>query len=138
MTFDTLTYARKLQDAGLPEAQAAAQAEALRDAFREQEHTLATKADLAELRADFSELRADFSELRADVRTDVQSMRTAFAQMDSRFAQMETHFAQMDSRFAQMDSRMAQLETRLMRWMLAGAGVGGLAGGLVAAVAKMF
>jgi uncharacterized protein YhaN len=124
MTFDTLTYARKLQDAGVPEAQAAAQAEALRDAFREQEGTLATKADLAEL-------RADFAELRADVRTDIQSMLTALAQLDTRFAQMDT-------RFAQMDTRMAQLEARLMRWMLAGAGVGGLAGGLVAAVAKIF
>jgi uncharacterized protein YhaN len=124
MTFDTLTYARKLQDAGVPEAQAAAQATALRDAFREQEATLATKADLAEL-------RADFAELRADVRTDVQSMRTAVTQLDARFAQMDTRFAQMDTRFAQM-------EARLMRWMLAGAGVGGLAGGLVAAVAKIF
>ena len=124
MTFDTLTYARKLQDSGVPEAQAAAQATALRDAFREQEATLATKADLAEL-------RADFAELRADVRTDVQSMRTAVTQLDARFAQMDTRFAQMDTRFAQM-------EARLMRWMLAGAGVGGLAGGLVAAVAKIF
>jgi phage shock protein A len=131
MTFDTLTYARKLQDAGVPEAQAAAQATALRDAFREQEATLATKADLAEL-------RADFAELRADVRTDVQSMRTAVTQLDARFAQMDTRFAQMDTSFAQMDTRFAQMEARLMRWMLAGAGVGGLAGGLVAAVAKIF
>lgn len=69
MTFDTLTYARKLQDAGVPEAQAAARAAALRDAFREQEGTLATKAD--------------FAELRADVRTDIQSMRTAVTQLDT-------------------------------------------------------
>ncbi len=45
---------------------------------------------------------------------------------------------QIDSRFAQMETGMARLETRLMRWMLAGAGIGGLAGGLVAAIAKIF
>ena len=104
MTFDTLTYARKLQDAGVPEAQAAAQAATICETFREQEGTLAMKADLAEL-------RTDFAELRADVRTDVQSMRTAVTQLDARFAQMDTRFAQM--------------EARLMRWMLAGAGCRG-------------
>lgn len=90
--------------------QAAAQAAALRDAFREQEGTLATKADLAELRADLC--------------TDVQSMRTVVTQLDARFAQMDMRFAQMDA--------------RLMHWMLAGASVGGISGGLVAAGAKIF
>jgi hypothetical protein len=33
---------------------------------------------------------------------------------------------------------MAQLEMRLMRWMLVAAGLGGVVGGLIAAVARLF
>lgn len=101
MPFDALGYAQKRQEAGVPREHATAQASYLRDAFVEQERTLATKIDLAELRVDFGglrgELRADFAELRADfeglrgelradfeglrseVRTEIQSVRTEMA-----------------------------------------------------------
>ena len=46
VAFDTLTYARKLREAGVPQAQAAAHAEALGATVTE---TLATKQDLREL-----------------------------------------------------------------------------------------
>ena len=46
MAFDTLTYARKLRDAGVPQEQAEAHAEALGATVTE---TLATKQDLREL-----------------------------------------------------------------------------------------
>jgi len=45
-TFDTLTYAKKLREAGFSERQAEAQAEALRAVV---EDNLATKRDLKEL-----------------------------------------------------------------------------------------
>ena len=45
-TFDTLHYAKKLQEAGVPTAQAEAQAEALAEII---ESELATKRDLKEL-----------------------------------------------------------------------------------------
>ncbi|ETX08209.1 MAG: hypothetical protein ETSY2_06745, partial [Candidatus Entotheonella gemina] len=69
--FDALTYVQRLQDGGISQSDATAHAEALRDAFREQESHLATKNDVAELRADFAELRADFVELRAEVKTEI-------------------------------------------------------------------
>lgn len=86
-TFDALTYAQRLQAGGISQADATVHAEALRDAFREQESNLATKADLAELRADFAELRADvrtevaelrteIAELRTEVRTEIAELRT--------------------------------------------------------------
>jgi ApbE superfamily uncharacterized protein (UPF0280 family) len=60
-TFDTLAYAKKLRDAGIPEPQAEAQATALADAlattlaqFKNEMHIdeLATRRDLAELKVD--------------------------------------------------------------------------------------
>ena len=72
---------------------------------------LATKSDIAELRSEFSELRAEFSDLRAE-----------FSRLEAKFSQLEAHFA--------------KLEARLMRWMLAGAALGGLVGGLAAGFLK--
>lgn len=54
LTFDTLAYAKRLRDAGMPEPQAEAQATALADALKGSAADLATKADLKEL-----ELRLD-------------------------------------------------------------------------------
>ena len=72
---------------------------------------LATKSDVAEARSEFSELRAEFSDLRAE-----------FSRLEAKFSQFEAHFA--------------KLEARLMRWMLAGAALGGLVGGLAAGFLK--
>lgn len=72
---------------------------------------LATKSDVAAVRSEFSELRAEFSDLRAE-----------FSRLEAKFSQLEAHFA--------------KLEARLMRWMLAGAALGGLVGGLAAGLLK--
>ncbi len=39
---------------------------------------------------------------------------------------------------ADLTTSMAQMELRLTRWMLVAAGIGGLVGGLVAAISKIF
>lgn len=54
--FDTLTFARRLREAGFSEAQAEGLAEAFRDASME---ALATKPDIGQLRHDMELLRAD-------------------------------------------------------------------------------
>ena len=51
MTFDTLSYARRLKQAGLPEAQAEAIADATRELVVQD---FATKSDIAALRAEIS------------------------------------------------------------------------------------
>ena len=58
-TFDTLGYFEKLKAAGVPEAQAKAHADAMREVI---EDRLATKRDLADLR---NELNGDMRELEA-------------------------------------------------------------------------
>jgi hypothetical protein len=61
MTFDTLSYARRLKQAGVPEAQA----EAMADATRELVVTdIASKADVAALK---TELKADIAAVKAEV-----------------------------------------------------------------------
>jgi hypothetical protein len=78
-TFDTLTYARKLQAAGFTPQQAEAQAEALRAVVEE---NLATKQDLKELEArllhSIELVRHDVELVRHDVelvRRDVEITR---------------------------------------------------------------
>src|SRR3954464_15410985 len=60
MSFDTLSYARRLKQAGLPEAQAEAIADATRELVVQE---VATKADIAALKGDLAALKA---ELKAD------------------------------------------------------------------------
>ncbi|MDH3604628.1 MAG: hypothetical protein OEU26_33900 [Candidatus Tectomicrobia bacterium] len=129
MAFNALAYAQELEHAGVPQAQATAQAQALHRAFEEQKSELATKGDLAELRADFAELRAEtrtgLIELRAELHSEVSALRQDMTQLDSK---LTSQMAQSEGR---MTSQIAQLETRLTRWMLIAAGVGGgIAGGL--------
>ena len=49
ITFDTLKFAKRLKESGIPPEQAEAQAEALADAFETSSKEVATKADLREL-----------------------------------------------------------------------------------------
>lgn len=66
--FDTLKYAEALKTAGVPEAQAKAQAEALADVLRQGGQNLVTKADLkAELAELKAELKADIAKLQTDI-----------------------------------------------------------------------
>jgi len=66
ITFDTLKYVERLRDAGLPEAHAKAEAEALREALGElvELRSLATKEDITALRAD---VQTSIAESKADI-----------------------------------------------------------------------
>src|SRR3954452_16801410 len=81
MTFDTLSYARRLKQAGLPEAQAEAIADATRELVVQD---VATKADIAALKADVAAVRA---ELKADIavlRSDMAALRSYMAALEQR------------------------------------------------------
>jgi hypothetical protein len=71
MTFDTLSYARRLRQAGVPEQQAEAMADATRELVVQD---VATKADLAGIE---QRLRADAAALeqRLTAAMDAQSLR---------------------------------------------------------------
>jgi hypothetical protein len=58
MAFDTLSYARRLKAAGMPEAQAEAVADATRELVISD---FATKADILALRAEIAAVRSDLT-----------------------------------------------------------------------------
>jgi len=114
--FDTLQYARKLKAAGVPDGQAAAQAEIMGEAFLLNMDALVTK--------DY--LDAKFAEQDARIDTRFVEVGARFATVDTRFDRMEERIeAQMDVRFAEQDGRMdirfAEIDGkfRLVAWMLA-------------------
>lgn len=67
-TFDTLTYATKLEEAGVPRQQAKVQADTMRDFVVAQDESLrkelATKGDLREIEL---RLQAEIEKVRAEV-----------------------------------------------------------------------
>lgn len=71
--FDTLAYAKRLRDAGVPESQAEAHAEALRQITADQ---LATKTDIALLQRDLKELELRLEARFADVGRAIEAMKT--------------------------------------------------------------
>ncbi|MGD9614044.1 MAG: hypothetical protein AB7H90_12545 [Alphaproteobacteria bacterium] len=71
MAFDTLTYARKLKQAGVPEAQAEAMADATRELL---DSEFATKADIAGLKSEIALLRNETASLEQRLRADITAL----------------------------------------------------------------
>ncbi len=78
VAFDTLTYAKKLRDAGFTQEQAEVQAHALADIVEER---LATKQDIATLHHAIKELetslRHDMKELETSLKRDIKELETS-------------------------------------------------------------
>lgn len=70
-TFDTLTYAKRLQGAGFTPQQAEAQAEGLRAVVDE---NLATKQDIESVRLEIELVRRDMKEIESNLRHDMKEM----------------------------------------------------------------
>ena len=73
--FDTLTAARRMEEAGMKREQAEAVAEAVRSAAKADLEHLATKADLAAVKA---EIKADIAALRAELKADIAALKAEF------------------------------------------------------------
>src|SRR5579872_6079504 len=69
--FDTLAYCKRLKNAGVPEAQAEAHAEALAETV---DKNLATKQDIKTLKHDIKELRHDIKTLEKNAKRDIREM----------------------------------------------------------------
>jgi len=67
-TFDTLMYAKKLREAGVPEKQAEVQAEALKEVI---EDNLATKTDLVSMR---EKIEVQIKELETKLETKIKEL----------------------------------------------------------------
>lgn len=66
VTFDTLKFVKELENAGMPQQQAEAQAKALANVLSESlDTTLATKADMLDVK---SELKGDILEVKSELK----------------------------------------------------------------------
>jgi len=94
---DTLDYAKKLEAAGVPKAQAELQATALNDALA---GAVASRSDLSNLA---QRIDGNFASLQA-------KMDGRFQDVDARF---DTMLANIDARFQSVDVKLAHLASRL-------------------------
>jgi hypothetical protein len=97
---DTLDYARKLEAAGVPKAQAELQASALNDALAS---SVASSSDLSNLE---QAIDGRFASLQAKI--DAR-----FQQVDARFDNVDARFDHVDARFDHVDLKLAHLESRV-------------------------
>jgi hypothetical protein len=113
IAFDTLKFARRLKEVGVPEAQAEAQAELMAEAFVFNMDALVTRDYLDQcLDARFAEHEARF-EARLMAKMDAR-----FAAQEARF---EARFQAIEARLHNHDLQFAEIrgELKLHRWILA-------------------
>jgi hypothetical protein len=130
MALDTLSYAKKLQQAGVSEQQAEAHAAALWEAI---EATLATKQDLTVMRQALEQeiqlVRQDLALTRQSLDQEIQLVRQEMREMETRLigridAQGAHLEGRIDAQGARLDGRINALEAkfegkfRLLYWML--------------------
>ena len=123
LAFDTLAYSKRLQEAGVPSAQAEAHAIAQADFLTH--HLLsavATKTDLAELKTelktDLAELKTDLAELKTELKTDLAELKADMA-TKADLAELKTDMVTK----AELKADMAEMETRLTMRMLLMVGI---------------
>ncbi len=137
--FDTLAYAKKLQQAGVTPEQAEVQAEALKDVIEGQAVTLATKQDLDQavfmLHQDFERLadstQQDGQRLEAKIdQTAAASKRDSEALTEStqqEFQRLDTKIDQLGEKTEadiarcanELRKEMAEMKVDIIKWNLA-------------------
>ena len=131
-TFDTLHAAKTLTQAGFAPPQAEAITDTIRAAFTD---SVATKADIAELRADMAalrtELKGDMAELRTELKGDIAELRT---ELKGDIAGLRTDMAGLRTEIQAVELRMAERFEALYKHLWLGA-VGIVA--TIAAIVKL-
>jgi hypothetical protein len=107
--FDTLVYANKLKEGGVPARQAETEAETLAEIFKE---SLATKQDITELK---NITQNDIAELRSTTKQDIAALKS---DMDSKFAAVDLKFAAVDIKFSMIDVRFSELKAEMIKWVV--------------------
>jgi tetrahydromethanopterin S-methyltransferase subunit G len=104
---DTLDYAKKLEAAGVPKAQAELQASALNDALAS---SVASSSDLSNLE---QAIDGRFASLQAKIDARFQQVDARFDNVDARFDNVDARFDNVDARFDHVDLKLAHLESRV-------------------------
>ena len=148
ITFDSLDYFEKLKDAGVPEAQAKVQANALQTALNRYDEAsrkeLATRGDLQDVRSELKEeiqnVRTELKEDIQNVRNEIQDVRTELKE-DIQNVRLEVEKVRAQSRESELRlqaeiekvrKEIQGTETRLIKWQL------GIAAGIVSVMLTGF
>ena len=148
ITFDSLDYFEKLKDAGVPEAQAKVQANALQTALNRYDEAsrkdLATRGDLQDVRSELKEeiqnVRTELKEDIQNVRNEIQDVRTELKE-DIQDVRLEVEKVRAQSRESELRlqaeiekvrKEIQGTETRLIKWQL------GIAAGIVSVMLTGF
>ncbi len=103
---DTYTLVKRLTQAGVPEAQAAAHMSVFLDMS---ERGFATKGDIAALRERIDDLANHVAGM--DVRLSGVELR--LSEMDTRLSGVELRLSEMDTRLSGIERRLSEMDTRL-------------------------
>ena len=110
--FDTLKFARKLKQAGVPERQAEAQAEVLGEAFLYNLNEIVTR-DYLDTRLAPVYARLDGIDARLDgIDARLDGIDARLDRMDARLDGIDARLNQIDQRFVEIDGKF-----RLVFWM---------------------
>ncbi len=104
IAFDTLKFANKLKDAGVPDKQAEAQASIMAEALQVNLDSLATKEQVERLRVD---MRRDNEQQRSDTNKEFQIVRQEMAQMKTELLQVIAH-----------NETRSDGQIQMLRWMI--------------------
>ena len=112
MPLDTHRLIRRMTQAGLSEPQAEVVMDVVSESHQTQFDTLATKADLAELR---SELRGEMAELRGEM----AGLRTEFAGLRTEFSGLRTEFSgKLETAIHRLEASSARDKADILKWMV--------------------
>ena len=130
ITFDSLDYFEKLKDAGVPEAQAKVQANALQTALNRYDEAsrkdLATRGDLQDVR---SELKEEIQNVRTELKEDIQDVRLEVEKVRAQSRESELR---LQAEIEKVRKEIQGTETRLIKWQL------GIAAGIVSVMLTGF
>lgn len=110
LAFDTYHYVKTLRNAGLPETQAEAHADALKSLI---EQNIATKQDLLDVKR---ELKQDISNLRNEVKQDISDLGQKLIQ-DNLQLRSDTRAA-LTKIDAKIDTKIEASQKTIIKWMI--------------------
>ena len=118
---NTLSYASKLEDAGIPHDQAKIQTQMVSDVFEE-----------------LSTIQKDVAGLRTEMDTRFVAVDLKFSAIEVKFAELKSDidvkFAKVDTKFSEVDAKFSELKFEIIKWVL-GISIG--QGALIVSILKI-
>ena len=117
--FDTYTFIKSLQETGMPERQA----KAISDGLKESQHAcdFATKSDLLCLKSEMQEFKAEMQEFKSEMQEFKAEMKEFKSEMYEFKVEIRSELACLESRLDRKISDVAHHQTKMMGGMTMGA-----------------